>query len=506
MNFSAILDGLMTVLDPMCLLWLILGVFVGIIFGAVPGLTAATGVAVFTPVTFGMDFAPAFGFLLGLYCGGYYGGSIPAILIHTPGAPGNVATSLDGYPMAQRGEAGHALSLSVTSSWLGGTFSAFCLLIFANIVARFALKFGPQEYFSVALIGLSCIVGVSGGSLFKGIISACMGMLLATIGSDPVEGVLRFTFGSAQMMKGIATVPALVGLFALSEAFAKVETDTTNAEGIKGKITGVLPKLTEYTHRKLLLLKSMVIGTIIGAIPGTGPTIAAWLAYNEAKRSSRHPEEFGTGSPEGIMACESCNNAVTGGAIIPMVTLGIPGDPVTAILLSALMIQGLTPGPTLMSKSPELVTTILWILLIANFVMLLFGLGGAKLFPRILSIPPRILFPIVIVMCVVGSFAVNNSNFDMWISFALGVFGYVMIKFGFPVAPMVLGIILGPIMEPNFRRALIATKMNYMSFFTHPMSCAFIVLSVVLSIMMYRRMHPKSRKKTVKPPEEEKAE
>ena len=489
MDLSAILSGLQTVISPSCLLWLALGVLIGIIFGAVPGLTAATGVAVFTPITFGMDFAPAFGFLLGLYCGGYYGGSIPAILIHTPGAPGNVATALDGYPMAQSGQAGRALSYSVTSSWLGGTFSAFCLLIFANIVARFALKFGAQEYFAVALIGLSCIVGVSGNSMLKGVISACMGMLLACIGVDPMDGVLRYTFGVVPMMKGIATVPALVGLFALSEAFTKSETNTATAQGITGKITGVMPHFKEYWQNKFLLLKSMAIGTIIGAIPGTGPTIAAWLSYSEARRASKHPEEFGHGSVEGIMACESSNNAVTGGAIIPMVTLGIPGDPVTAILLSALMIQGLTPGPTLIAKNPDLISTILWILLIGNLLMLIMGFCGAKLFPKILSIPPRILFPVVMVMCVIGSYAVNNSSFDMWISFGLGVFGYIMLKFGFPVAPMVLGIILGPIMEPNFRRALISSKMDYTTFFTRPMSCFFIILAVVLTYVMYRRTH-----------------
>ena len=495
MSLTAIFNSLMTVLTPGCLLWLVLGVFIGIVFGAVPGLTAATGVAVFTPVTFGMPFAQAFGFLLGLYCGGYYGGSIPAILIHTPGAPGNVATSLDGYPMAQSGQAGRALSISVTSSWLGGTFSAFCLLIFANIVARFALKFGAQEYFSVALIGLSCIVGVSGDSMLKGIIAACLGMLLACIGVDPMDGVLRYTFGVTSMMKGIATVPALVGLFALSEAFAKAETETATVEGKTGKITGVRPHFIEYWRNKLLLLKSMVIGTVVGAIPGTGPTIAAWMSYSEAKRSSKHPEEFGHGSVEGIMACESSNNAVTGGAIIPMVTLGIPGDPVTAILLSALMIQGLTPGPTLITKNPEIVGVILWILLIGNLVMLAFGLGFAKLFPKLLSVPPKILFPIVMVMCVVGSYAVNNSSFDMWVAFGLGIFGYVMIKFGFPVAPMVLGIILGPIMEPNFRRALISSKMNFATFFTRPLSCVFIVLAFALTFVMYRRTHSKKKEK-----------
>lgn len=494
-SFQAILDGLMTVLNPGCLLWLILGVLVGIIFGAIPGLTAATGIAVFTPVTFGMEFSSAFGFLLGLYCGGYYGGSIPAILIHTPGAPGNVATTVDGYPMAQKGEAGHALSLSVTASWLGGTFSAFCLLIFASLIARFALEFGPQEYFSVALIGLSCIIGVSEGSMLFGILAGVMGMLLACIGVDPMDGVLRYTFGSMSVMKGISTVPALVGLFALSEMFLKAEEDHTVAKGVAKKITGVMPKFREYWHNKWLLFKSMFIGMVIGAIPGTGPTIAAWLSYSEAKRCSKHPEEFGKGAVEGILACESSNNAVTGGAIIPMVTLGIPGDPCTAILLSALMIQGLTPGPTLMTKNPELVTTILWILLIANLAMLAFGLGGAKLFPKLLSVPPKILFPVVIVMCVVGSYAVNNSPFDMWVAYGLGIFGYVMIKCGMPVAPMVLGIILGPIMEPNFRRALIASKMNYLSFFTRPLSCVFIVLAITLSIVMYRRTHGSKKAK-----------
>lgn len=495
-SFSSILNGLLNILNVEAMLWLVLGVVVGIIFGAIPGLTAATGIAVFTPITFGMDFAPAFSFLLGLYCGGFYGGSIPAILIHTPGAPGNVATTIDGYPMAQKGKAGKALSISVVSSWMGGTFSAFCLLIFAGIIAKFALQFGAEEFFSVALIGLSCIIGISNGPLSLGVIAASLGMLLACIGIDPMDGITRYTFGSIKMMKGISTVPALVGLFAFSEMITKSESPEFATDGLSGKITGVKPDWKEYWQHKWLLLKSMTIGMLIGAVPGTGPTIASWLSYSEAKRCSKHPEEFGNGSVEGVMACESSNNAVTGGAIIPMVTLGIPGDPCTAILLNALIIQGLTPGPTLIAKNPDLVTTILWILLIGNAIMLFFGLVCAKFFPKILSIPAKMLFPIVIVLCVVGAYAVNNSSFDMWVMFGLGIFGYIMIKFGFPVAPMVLGIILGPIMEPNFRRALIASKMNWFTFFTRPMSCGFIIAAVVLSILMYRNSHGGKKKKT----------
>lgn len=488
-SFQEIPGALLTVLDPVILGWIFLGVIVGIIFGAAPGLTATTAVALFTPVTFYMSLNTSLSFLLGIYCGGFYAGSIPAILIKTPGAPGNAATVMDGYPMAQKGQAGAALGYSIVSSWIGGTVSAFALLIFAPVIGAIALKFGAPEYFAVAVLGLVCIAGVSGKSLLKGIAGATIGMFLGAIGMDPIWGIARFTFDNVGLMGGIALIPALVGLFAVTEVLAKAETLHLEGGELIAQVTKLMINMREYWIHRWILLKSIIIGIIVGAIPGTGPTIASWLAYDEAKRSSKHPEKFGTGLPEGVMACESSNNAVTGGALIPLITLGVPGDTVTAVLLGALMIQGLTPGPLLIQEKYYLVATLLWLLIIANLFMLAMGLVGSKLFPYVLRMPMKILLPIVTVLCVTGGYAVNNSFFDVQMLMVIGIIGFIMMKFGFPVPPIVLGMILGPIIEPNFRRALMGAEMSPLVFVSSPLSAGLLLLTVVLVAFMYRRTH-----------------
>lgn len=497
-DFQVMGSSLLSLLNPITLAWIVIGVIIGIIFGAVPGLTATTAVALFTPITFDLSFTNSFAFLLGIYCGGYYAGSIPAILINTPGAPGNAATALDGHALAKQGKAGKAMSLSVTSSWFGGTFSAICLLFFAPVFTAMALKFGPQEYFSVAILGFSAIASISGKSMVKGLAAGMIGCALGCIGMDSISGAPRFTFGSVELMSGIDILPALIGLFALTEVFAKTE---IIVKGQKDEVLHsgrVLPRIKEYWKRKAILLKSSIIGTIVGAVPGTGPAIAAWLSYNEAKRASKDPDSFGKGSEEGIIACEAANNAVTGGALIPLITLGIPGDAVTAVLLSALLIQGLTPGPMMIVNNYDIVTTILWILIIGNALMLLFGLFGSKYFSKILAIPAPVLVPIICVLCVAGGYSVNNSTFDALIALALGVIGYGFMKFGFPVAPMVLGMVLGPIIEPYFRLALIGSDMNPLIFVTSPLSCIFLILTVILTWSMQRRSKPKKKTKAEK--------
>ncbi len=486
-TFQAIPQAFMSVLNLECLGWITLGTIVGILFGAAPGLTATTAVALFTPVTFYMSLNVSLAFLMGIYCGGFYAGSIPAILINTPGAPGNAATVMDGYPMAKNGRAGEALGHSIVSSWLGGTLSAFALLIFAPLIAEVALKFGAPEYFAVAVLGLVCIAGVSGKSLVKGIAGAAMGMFLGCIGMDPIDGLPRFTMGNLNLMGGIALIPALVGLFAITEVLAKAESGKEEGGNIIAQVKNVLPDLRYYWNYKGIILKSSIVGIIIGAIPGTGPTIASWMAYNEAKRSSKHPEEFGTGIPEGIMSSESANNAVTGGALIPLLTLGVPGDTVTAVLLGALMIQGLTPGPMLMVERYDLVAFLLWILLFANVVMLAMGLLGSRYFPYILKMPVQVLMPVVAVLCITGGYAVNNSYFDAAMVVGIGFVGYIFSRLGFPVAPIVLGMILGPIIEPNMRRALLGAELNPLAFVSTPISAGLIILSFILVYVMKRR-------------------
>lgn len=490
MELSAIqtvLSSFMDVLNFDCLLWIALGTLIGIVFGAAPGLTATTAVALFTPITFYMPLNISLSFLMGMYCGGFYAGSIPAILINTPGAPGNAATVMDGYPMAKNGQAGRALSVSVTSSYIGGTLSAFALLVFAPIIAKIALKFGAPEYFAVAVLGLVCIAGVSGRSIVKGIAGATIGMFLSTIGMDPIDGLPRFTLDSVYLMGGIALIPALVGLFAITEVLSKVDKMDDENNKVITQISGIMPHFSEYWHNKWLILKSSIIGILVGAVPGTGPTIASWMAYNEAKRSAKDPEKYGTGIPEGVMATEASNNAVTGGALIPLLTLGVPGDTVTAVLLGALMIQGLTPGPMLLTEHYDLVAFLLWILIFANIVMLLMGLLSSKFAPYILKIPVKILMPIVCVLCITGGYAANNSFFDAAMVIVIGLGGYILMSFGFPVAPVVLGLILGPIIEPNMRMALIGSGLNPFVFISTPLSAGLLVLAFVLVWVMNRR-------------------
>lgn len=481
-NFQDIFSALGQVLTFSSLMWIPIGVIVGIIFGAAPGLTATTAVALFTPMTFYLPLNASLSLLLGIYCGGFYAGSIPAILIKTPGAPGNAATTLDGHPMAMKGRAGEALTHSVFSSWIGGTFSAFALLIFAPMLGRVALKFGAAEYFSVGMLGLACVAGISGKSMVKGIISVTIGLVLATVGMDPIVGNFRFTFGNTYLLGGIALIPALVGLFAITEVIEKVNDFGDDDGTVISKIKMVWPDLRLYWKHRVLLLKSSAIGVFIGAVPGIGPTIASWMSYNEAKRTSKHPQDFGTGIPEGIMSCEASNNAVTGGALIPLLTLGVPGDTVTAVLLSALMIQGLVPGPTLVVNNYGLVASILWTLLIANGIMLVFGLVGSKFFPYILRTKWQFMLPIIAVLCVTGGYASNSSFFDVKMLMIIGAVGFFFQKFDYPVAPMVLGLILGPIIEPNFRRALMGS--NWTIFFTRPFSLGILILTVVTVAFM----------------------
>ena len=496
-DFAVIGASFFEILTPACLMWLVVGSLVGLIFGAAPGLTATTAVALFTPVTFNLPLNEALSLLLGIYCCGFYSGSIPAILISTPGAPGNAATVLDGSPMARQGKAGEALTHSVFSSWIGGTFSAFCLMIFAPMIAKIALKFGNPEYFAVGLLGLDAVAGVSKDSITKGIVTGVMGLLLKCVGMDPIVGTTRFTFGNLHLLGGITLIPALVAMFALTEVFSKVNFfGETSDEHIIDHVDKVMPDLKLYWANKWLILKCSVIGVLVGAVPGTGPTISSWIAYNMTKASSKHPEKFGTGYYEGIMAAESSNNSVTGGALIPLLTLGIPGDTVTAVLLTSLMIQGIVPGPQLLQTNYALVAKILWMLIIANIMMLALGLLGSKFFPYILKIRWEIMLPVVVLLCVTGAYATNNSIFDVKMMVILGLFCYLLNLYSFPISPMVLGLILGEIIEPNFRRSLMGN--SWTIFFTRPLSCGLLIAAVVLIVVMLNAMKTKEEKEAAK--------
>jgi putative tricarboxylic transport membrane protein len=455
------------------------GVTIGIIFGAIPGLTATMGVALFLPFTFGMETIASFALLLGIYVGGIYGGSVTAILIRTPGTPASAATVLDGYPLAEQGKAFEALSMATIASFIGGIFSCIVLIMLAPQLARVALSFGPAEYFAVGLFGLSIVATLSSGNMLKGFLAALLGLLISTIGMDPVTGTVRFTFNSVNLTGGVDFVSALIGMFAVAEVFSKLE-KIYNVEDMSGlkKVKGKVVSLKILVANSVNLLRSSVIGTVIGIIPATGSGVASWLAYNEAKRASKEPENFGKGAFEGVAASEAANNAVTGGALVPLLTLGIPGDVVTAVMLGALMIQGLTPGPLLFRDNAEVVTGIYVMLILSNVFMLLLGLLGINAFVKILKVPANILMPIVLVLCFIGAYAINNRVSDVALALFMGIVGYLFTKVDIPVPPMLLGIILAPIIEANLRRALIISQNDWGTFFTRPVSLLFIVISI----------------------------
>ena len=419
--FEPILEGLTNALSLGSIIANLMGVALGIIFGALPGLTAAMGVALLIPLTFGMPAIEAFSALLGMYCGAIYGGCITAILVGTPGTVSAAATMLEGPSLTARGESRRALQMATWASFIGGMFSALVLVTVAPLLAKAAMSFGAPEYFAVAVFGLTVVSSLSTGNMLKGMISAFIGLFLATIGLDPITGDLRNTFDNPNLFSGLSLVPVLVGLFAMSQVIVTVE-DVFRGVTLKGgNLSSKGLSLRDMKDNVVNFLRSSVIGTLIGIVPATGVSAATFMAYGEAKRFSKHPEMFGKGAIDGIAATESSNNAVCGGALIPLLTLGVPGDIVTAIILGALMIQGLTPGPLLFVEHPVTVYGIFAAFIIANVLMLILGLIAIRGSNKIIAIPSGVLMPIVVTLCAVGGYAVNNNMFDLLI---VAIFGF----------------------------------------------------------------------------------
>lgn len=484
---SVMQSALAGVFQPMLIVSIVAGVLIGLVFGAMPGLTATAGVAIATPLTFGMGFEAAMALLLGIYCGGYYAGSIPAILLNTPGSPGNAATSLDGYQMALKGEADRALGLSILASVVGGIISVMLLMTIAPLLARLALKFTSVEYAVFGLFGLTCVAAISGKSLIKGIIGAVLGMYLGLVGIDQVSGMQRLTLGMPQLMNGIPLLPALIALFALAEVLSRVTQQDDESHLPVQQRYSALSALREMLRHKWLTVKSSLIGTFIGILPGTGPTIAAWIAYGETSRSEKTDTELGKGSPRGVIAAESSNNAVTGGALVPLLTLGIPGDTVTAVLIGALLIQGITPGPSFIGDNPILFTQILVLLILAYVCVLVVAMASRRWLPHILSVPLPVLLPIIAVLCAAGGYSVNNLSFDVILIAVLGIAGFVLLRVGIPMAPIVLGLVLGPIIEGNLRQAMTVHDMDFTVFITRPISAVLLLATLFMIVWAWRR-------------------
>jgi putative tricarboxylic transport membrane protein len=488
MDFTLLFQAFATVmLNPTNFFFVFIGITAGIIVGALPGLTATMGCALLIPFTFGMPPIQGLLMLLGIFCGGIYGGSISGILIRTPGTPSAAATLLDGYPLSQKGMAGKAIGISTIASFVGGTTGAVVMTFLSPQIAKIGLKFGPPEFFALAIFGLGMIITISGRSLLKGIIAAVFGLLITVIGFDPLSGVPRFTFGSQDLLGGVTFIPALIGLFGYAQVFRNIEKITIMPR-VKSKVEKILPKLAEIRSTLITMVKSGLMGTFIGSIPGTGCDVAAFVAYGEAKRSSKHPERFGTGVLEGVAAPEAGNNGATGGAMIPMLTLGVPGDAVTAVLLGALTIHGLQPGPMLFKDHLDVIYPIFAGMILAQFILLIVGLSGARVFARLINIDRRILTPVIFFLCVVGSYSMRFSFFDVSLSLIIGLIAYFMEYFEYPVSPILLALILGPMAEQNLRRSLIISHGDPTVFFTRPISAGFILLALAVIISSYYRI------------------
>lgn len=477
---SAWLSGVSLAFSPASVMMLIVGMLLGVAVGAIPGLGGVMAISLLIPLTFSMDPVPAFAMLIGVYCGSVYGGSISAILLKIPGDVASVATTFDGYEMARKGQAGKALGMAISASAIGGLFSTVVLIAVSPQLARFALKFGPAEYFALGVLGMTAVTSLGVRSQVKSIAAALIGLILATVGMDAISGYPRFTFGSTYLLDGFNFIPIIIGLFGMAEVFSMVENLGAMGDRVKvQRVSAALPTLREILSVKGIIAKSAVIGTWIGILPGVGATVASLVSYGEAVRTSKHPEKFGTGIPEGIAAPETANNAATGGAMVPLLALGIPGSASTAVLIGAFLIHGLNPGPLLFLQRPELVTAIFTETFLANVAIVIAGLVGVRLFAKVLDVPYRVLGPVIVVLCVVGSFAVRNSLSDVWVMVLFGLVGWVMNRLRFPTAPVILGIVLGPIIEINLRRALLISGGSVVSLFTRPISGLILLASLI---------------------------
>lgn len=483
-----LLSGFGVMLVPSRLVYVVLGTFMGVLFGAIPGLTATLGIALLLPFTFAMDTVPALAMAMGIYAGGMYGGSLTAITIRIPGAPCAAMTMLDGYPLMRRGQGGRAIGHATFASALGGMVGTIVLMFFAPQVARLTINFRSPERLLLVFMALAVVVAASRGSLLKGIIAAVLGMMIATIGVDPMLPRSRFTFGFPLLARGVGLIPAIIGLFAISEILCQTEErhgDAGRPPWIRLRDV-ILPVIRDMKQVGWwLYVKSALIGVGIGALPGAGGTMASFLAYGEAKRSSRHPEEFGNGAVEGLIASEAANNAVCGGAIIPLVTLGIPGDTVTAIMFGVLLIQGLIPGPDLIISRLDVMAPMFASLFLAKIAIML-GIVLTPLYLRIVTLREGFLYSLIAAISLVGAFVAECSVFQVWLTVFLGILGYVLRKADYPAVPLAMGFVLGPLFEQYLRRSLSLSHGSLSIFVTRPMSLALIVLTCVF-IWLLRR-------------------
>ncbi len=485
---SQFVEGFSALFSFEMLALLALGVVIGIVFGASPGLTTSMGLILVLPATYSMDLSMSMAIFLGIYIGGTSGGLITAILLNIPGTPASVPTTFDGAPMARNGQPGKALSLGIVASFFGGTFSFIFLFFLSPKIAEIAIKFSSVEYFSVSFFSIMLVASLAGKSLPKGLASAFLGMAFATIGMAPLDAARRFTFGYNSLDNGFILVAVLIGFYAVIEVIKLAET-AGNYNDVKAeyRLRGFDITKNDIKDNVGPFCISSLIGTGIGFLPGIGAGTASMLSYSVVKNRSKKPELFGTGISQGIVASEAANNAVIGGALIPLLTLGIPGDASTAILLSAFMLHGITPGPLLFSSHTTLIYTMFAALIIGNFMMVIFEYFALPVFLKLLNIPKHYLFPIIMVLCGIGAFGVNNRIFDVITINLFALMGYVFSKFKFPVVPFIMGFILCPIIEKNLMRGLQLTSGSFIPFFTRPISGFFLICAIVYVLFTVKK-------------------
>lgn len=476
--------------DPSTLLVILVGTIMGLIFGSLPGLTSTMGVALLIPLTYTMPPVQAIGMMLGCYVGGVSGGAIPAVLLSIPGTPDACMTTMDGYPMAQQGKGAKALGWAAFSSGIGTFFSWIVLVFAAPALASVCIEFGSPEYCALAFFGLSAIISVSGKSIIKGVIAGLLGVGISFIGIDPIWGNMRFTFDNINLIGGISLMPALIGFYSIPQILNGCTGHSIHAHSGKIRLKDFVPSFKELWTTKFTIIRSSIIGTIIGAVPATGGNIASYIAYDQTKKISKDPDSFGKGNYLGVVSAEAANNGVCGGAMIPLTTLGIPGDSVTAMLLGGLIIHGLQPGPLLFQNNPSVVYGLFTTLLVGTIFMVLLQMFGIRVFIKILSVPINFLSAMLVVLSLVGSYALNNNFFDVIVALILGLLGYVMSRGDFPMAPAVLGLVLGSKFETEFRRSLQISHGSMRIFFQRPIACALILIAVgmiVFSVVSHRR-------------------
>lgn len=475
---DAALSGLVALADIHLLLLIVATTLAGVVVGALPGLNGTTGAALLLPFTITMEPIAAVAVLTTIYCAATFAGAITAILINTPGTSASATTCLDGYPLAQRGQAGRALGMAAVASTLGGILSVICLMMAAPLLARAAYNFAPPEYFALTVFGLSMLATIGDGSPVKNILSGAFGVLLATIGIDLLTSVERFTFGISELTEGIGIVPVMIGVFGISELLVQANNLHIKHRQVVMKAVE-LPSRADYKKVWKTILRSSGIGSFIGILPAEGATVASMIGYNEAKRWSKTPEEFGHGAIEGIAGSEAANNSATGGAMVPTLALGIPGSPTAAVILAGMMVHGLRPGPAMFTEQADFAFAIFWAMLFVNVQFFFIGLYGAKIFARVTLIPIQILWPIVFTFSIVGAYAVGQSMLDVWIAIGSGVVGFFMRRHGFSVVPMAIGLILGGMLETRLGQSMVMLDEKWWLMLTRPLCLVFFVMTAL---------------------------